>query len=65
MSPRRIEFIVYLVGLMPLAFFQASARAAIGHDGVAFGAVIAYLLGVRFLGRELARLLGRSEEEGS
>lgn len=59
MSPRRIEFFVYLIGLAPLGLYQAPARVAIGNDAIAFGAALVYLLGLRFFGRILAKRLGR------
>lgn len=61
MSPYRIEFFVYLLGLVPLGIFQAQVRMAIGHDGLAFAAVVLYLLGLRFLGRWLVGRYGRDE----
>lgn len=61
MRSHRIEFLVYFIGLVPLGIFLAQVREAIGHDGLAFAAVVLYLLGLRFLGRWLAGRYGRDE----
>jgi hypothetical protein len=62
MTPRRIEFIVYLVGIALLGLFQQQFRAAIGVDALAFVVVIVYLLCLRALGWALSKLLVKHEQ---
>lgn len=59
MRGRRVEFVVYLVGVALLGLSQINLRAAIGQDGIAFAAVLAYLLALRFLGRAAAKRFSR------
>ena len=62
MSRRRIELVVYLVGIAPLGLFQQQLRAAIGSDAWAFVIVIGYLLCLRALGWALCRALVKREQ---
>jgi len=50
MRRRRIEFLVYLVGVFILGIFQSRVRATIGSDLLVFIAVVMYLLLLRGLG---------------
>jgi hypothetical protein len=45
----RLPFLIYLVGVFPLAYWQAPVRAALG-DWLSFALVVAYLLDLRLLG---------------
>ena len=62
MTRRRIEFIVYLVGIALLGLCQQQLRAAIGSDAWAFVAVIGYLICLRALGCALSRALVNNEQ---
>jgi len=62
LTPRQIEFFVYLLGVALLGLAQAPVRRQLG-DGWAFAVVIAYLLGLRALGVLLARLVSRGQCE--
>jgi hypothetical protein len=60
MQSKRHSFWTYVVGLLPLGLilgaFELPLRRAYG-DGLAFVGVIAYLLGLRLLGRYVKRLI--------
>ena len=62
MASRRIEFLVYLVGTVVLGLFQARLRAAIDSDGIAFVAVLGYLVFLRALGWLLKKALSKHEQ---
>jgi hypothetical protein len=59
MRSHRIEFLVYLVGVLPLGLFQHKLRVAIGHDGVSFAAVVAYLFALRIVGRFFSKRISQ------
>lgn len=65
MRSHRVEFVVYLVGLLPLGLFQHQFRIAINYDGLAFGAVVAYLLLLRGLGRTLSQRFAKDRRRES
>ena len=62
MTHRRIDFIVYLVGIALLGLFQQQLRTAIGSDALAFAVVIGYLLCLRALGWALGKALVKHEQ---
>ena len=62
MTRRRIEFVVYLVGIALLGLFQQPMRSAIGSDGWAFVVAVGYLLCLRALGWALGRALVKYEQ---
>jgi hypothetical protein len=53
---KRLPFWIYLVGVLPLAYWQAALRASLG-DWLSFAVVIGYLLFLRLLGYWAVRLL--------
>ena len=52
---KRLPFLVYLLGMLPLGYWQHSLRIWLG-DWQAFGAVLVYLLFLRLLGFLCVRL---------
>ena len=52
----RLPFLIYLVGMFPLGYWQNSVRALLG-DGLAFIVCLAYLLMLRLIGWSLVRLV--------
>jgi hypothetical protein len=58
LTSRHVEALVYLAGIVVLAFIQAKARSLLG-DGWSFAAVIAYLVLLRLVGNQLGKVLAR------
>jgi len=58
---RHLPFLVYLVGMLPLAYFQGSIRAMLG-DPLAFVAAIGYLVALRLLGIAAVRIFEQREQ---
>jgi hypothetical protein len=50
-----VEYIVYFVGLCPLAFFYSQLKSAFGSELLFFFAGILYLVALRVVGKALAR----------
>jgi hypothetical protein len=57
-TPRHVEALVYLAGIVVLALIQAKVRAVLG-DGWSFAAVIAYLVSLRLVGNQLSKVWAR------
>ena len=53
---RRLPFLIYLLGMVPLGYFQNSIRAMLG-DPLAFATAIGYLFALRLLGIAAVRIL--------
>jgi hypothetical protein len=53
---KRLPFWIYLLGVFPLAYWQAAVRASLG-DWLSFAVVVGYLLALRLLGYWAVRLL--------
>lgn len=62
MTRRRIEFVVYLVGICVMGLFQQQLRTSIGSDPLAFIVVIGYLLFLRALGWGLSKAFVKREQ---
>ncbi len=52
---KRLPFLIYLLGMLPLGYWQHHLRAWLG-DWQAFGAMVVYLLLLRLLGSVCVRL---------
>jgi uncharacterized membrane protein (DUF485 family) len=63
MTGRRIEFLVYLVGIVLLGAFQTRLRTAIGSDAIAFGVALGYLAFLRALGWALRKGFAKDERK--
>lgn len=57
----RLPFYVYLLGLLPLGYWQGTVRALLG-DWLAFAVCIAYLLLLRLIGWSLVRFVEYSHK---
>jgi hypothetical protein len=45
------DFVIFIIGLLPLGLFYGHLKSAFGSDGYFFIAAIGYLLVLRLLGR--------------
>jgi hypothetical protein len=52
---RRLPFLIYLIGMVPLGYFQDSIRVMLG-DPLALAAAIGYLIALRLLGMTAVRI---------
>lgn len=60
---KRLPVLVYMLGMLPLGYWQHSLRTWLG-DWQAFGVVVVYLLVLRLLGFVFVRLWGYKEARG-
>ena len=57
------EFVVFVVGLLPLGFFYGQLKSVFGSELYFLLAGVAYLLLLRVVGRAVARALRPSSQE--
>jgi hypothetical protein len=60
---RRIEFLVYLIGIVVLGLFYARLRQAFSSQLLFAGLCLAYLVLLGLIGRALARRYGAPPNE--
>lgn len=58
---KRLPFLVYFVGMVPLGYFQHSVRMSLG-DILAFVVAAGYLVALRLLGLAVVRILDWREK---
>ena len=58
---KHLPFLIYLIGMVPLGYFQSSVRGNLG-DPLAFAVAIGYLIALRFLGIAMVQVLGWREK---
>jgi hypothetical protein len=59
-----VSWIIFMLGLIPLALWQNALRSSLG-DWLSFAAVIAYLLLLRLIGDSVMRAVQRRTEKDS